>query len=658
MQPQNNQAAFFTRSAKPEKPDELRIRAAFEPTTFNEEKRTVELTWTTGAEVRRYDWNRDRYFIERLKVDKESVDFSRLENGAPLLANHSRYSLEDVIGVVERAWIDKGVGKAVVRFSERESVAPILADVKAGILRSISVGYSVETVTIEERQNDLPIYTATRWTPQEISLVTIPADIGAQVRSIEITNENKEKTMTDEERAALAKLAEKDKERSAEKPPATAQINEEEIRAKAVEEERQRVADIQHAVRAASLDDAFAQKLITENVSADMARKMALDQMIERAKATPTHTSHIVMGADESDLKRDAAVNSILARGGFLKSSERIEKLKGNPYAGLSLRELARDSLERGGERTHGLSDNEIVKRAITSSTSDFPIILDHTTNSVLLSAYTEAAHTWKMIAKTGSVTDFRKWNRIRTAELSSLDEVGENGEYRYKKLSDGEIESLQIGTYGNIITLSRQMIVNDDLGAWLDITAGLGKAAALTIENSVYTYLLSNPVMSDGKTLFHADHGNLISTGSAISVDSLDTARVGMAKQKSVGGKEFLDIRPDILLCPTSMGGDARVVVGSEFDPDTPNKLQRKNKSYNVVSQIVDTPRLTGNAWYMLANPNDTPTLEVAFLDGNEEPFLDSEEGFTTDGIKQKVRLDFGVGVVDYRGAQKNVGA
>jgi len=657
MQPPNNQAAFFTRSAKPEKPDELRIRAAFEPTTFNEEKRTVELIFSTGADYRRYDWQRDRYFIERLKVDKESVDLSRLESGAPLLANHSRYSLEDVIGVVERAWIDKGIGKAIVRFSERESVAPILADVKAGILRSISVGYSIETVTIEERQNDLPIYTATRWTPQEISLVTIPADVGAQVRSIEITNE-KEKPMTPEERAALAKLAEKDKERSAENPPATAPINIEAERKKAVEDERQRVSDIQHAVRAASLDDEFAQKLITENVSADMARKMALDEMIERAKATPTHTSHIVMGADESELKRDAAVNSILARGGFLKSSERIEKLKGNPYAGLSLRELARDSLERGGEKTHGLSDNDMVKRAITSSTSDFPIILDHTTNSVLLSAYTEAAHTWKMIAKTGSVTDFRKWNRIRTAELSSLDEVDENGEYRHKKLADGELESLQIGTFGNIVTLSRKMIINDDLGAWLDLTASLGKAAALTIEKAVYALLLSNPVMADGKNLFHADHGNLVSTGTVISVDSLDTLRVGMAKQKSIGGEEFLDIRPDILLCPTSMGGDARVVVGSEFDPDTPNKLQRKNKSYNVVSQIVDTPRLTGNAWYMFANPNDTPTLEVAFLDGNEQPFIDSEEGFTTDGTKYKVRLDFGVGVVDYRGAQKNVGA
>ena len=645
MQPTNNQGVLFTRSAKLEKPDELRIRAAFEPTTFNEEKRTVELIFSTGADYRRYDWQRDRYFIERLKVDKESVDLSRLEKGAPLLANHSHYSLEDVIGVVERAWIDNGIGKAVVRFSERESVAPILADVKAGILRSISVGYTIETVTIEERQNDLPIYTATRWTPQEISLVTISADVGAQVRSIEITNEIN----------TGGEMPEPTERKDENQPQA---VDVDAIRAKAVEEERQRVTDIQHAVRAANLDEAFAQKLITENVSSDMARKLALDEMVERAKATPTHTGHIVAGEDETDKKRDAAVSSILARGGFLKSNERAEKLKGNPYAGLSLREIARDALERGGERTNGLSDHEIVKRAITSSTSDFPIILDHTTNSVLLSAYTEAAHTWKLIAKTGSVTDFRKWNRIRTAELSSLDEVDENGEYRHKKLADGEMESLQIGTFGNIVTLSRKMIINDDLGAWLDLTASLGKAAALTIEKAVYAMLISNPVMSDGKNLFHADHGNLISSGTAISTDSLDVLRVAMAKQKSISGEEFLDIRPDILLCPTSMGGDARVVVGSEYDPDTPNKLQRKNKSYNAVSQIVDTPRLTGNAWYMLANPNDTPTLEVAFLDGNEQPFIDSEEGFTTDGIKYKVRLDFGVGVVDYRGAQKNVGA
>ena len=643
---------------KPEKTDDLRIRAAFEPTTFNETNRTVELTWTTGASVRRYDWHRDRYYTESLLVTNEAVNFSRLENGAPLLANHSSYSLEDVVGVVERAWIDNGIGKATVRFSERESVKPILADVKAGILRSISVGYSVETVTIEERDNELPIYTATRWTPMEISLVTIPADIGAQVRSIEITNENKEKTMTDEERAALAKLAEKDKERSADKPPATAPIDVEAVRAKAIQDERQRVSDIQHATRAASLDEAFAEKLINDNVTSDMARKMALDEMIERTKASPTGTAHIVMGADETDLKRNAAVNSVLARGGFLKSNERAEKLNGNPFAGLSLREIARDSLERNGEKTNGLTDQDIVKRAFTSSTSDFPIILNTVMHNVLINSYTEAAHTWKSIARTGSVTDFRLWNRIKTAALGTLDAVSENGEFKTKKLSDGESESLQISTVGNIVNVSRQMVINDDLGAFLNLTSDLGKAAALTIEKAVYAKLLSNPVMSDGIALFHASHGNLSGTGSTITTAALDAMRVAMALQMNVGGQDYLDIRPDILLCPTAMGGLAKTVVNSEYDPDATNKLQRPNMAFKVVSNIVDTPRLTGNAWYMLANPNDIPTLEVAFLDGNEQPFIDTEVGFTTDGTQYKVRLDFGVGVVDYRGAQKNVGA
>ena len=114
----------------------LSTRAAVQPQTFNEDSRTVDLVWTTGAQVRRYDWM-DGPYLEELSLNPNAVRMDRLNTGAPLLANHNSSSLENVIGVVERAWIDGNQGKATVRFSDRPDVQPIINDVKTGILRNI-----------------------------------------------------------------------------------------------------------------------------------------------------------------------------------------------------------------------------------------------------------------------------------------------------------------------------------------------------------------------------------------------------------------------------------------------------------------------------------------------------------------------------------------
>jgi hypothetical protein len=133
---------------------------------------------------------------------------------------------------------------------------------------------------------------------------------------------------------------------------------------------------------------------------------------------------------------------------------------------------------------------------------------------------------------------------------------------------------------------------------------------------------------------------------------------RVLMASQMDVSKNDFLDLRPSILLAPIAIGGAARVVNEAQYDPDTANKLQRPNSVRGLVSTIVDTPRLTGTGYFMFASPSEAPVIEVAFLDGNDTPFLELENGFTVDGARWKVRLDFGVAAIDYRGAVRNPGA
>lgn len=160
--------------------------------------------------------------------------------------------------------------------------------------------------------------------------------------------------------------------------------------------------------------------------------------------------------------------------------------------------------------------------------------------------------------------------------------------------------------------------------------------------------------MLSDGKALFHADHGNLGTTG-APSVTTIDEARVLLAKQKDVGGNDFLDLRAAVWLGPLSYGSAARVTNNAEYDPDTANKLQRPNAVRGLFRDIVDTPRITDTKWYLFADPADAPVFEVAFLDGVTEPFLDQEEGFTVDGVRWKARLDYGIAAIDYRGAVRN---
>jgi hypothetical protein len=191
-----------------------------------------------------------------------------------------------------------------------------------------------------------------------------------------------------------------------------------------------------------------------------------------------------------------------------------------------------------------------------------------------------------------------------------------------------------------------------------------LGRAAARTIEAQAYATLVANPTMGDGTALFHADHGNLAGSGAAPTVATVDAGRQAMALQTDISGNDYLDLRPSIALCPVSLGGTLRVLNAAEFNPNNSpgstsgNSTMEPNIVRGMLNDIVDSPRLSGNGWYLLADPMEAPVIEVVFLDGNDQPFLEMEEGFSVDGARYKVRLDFGVGAVGYVGAYRNAGA
>lgn len=153
--------------------------------SINEERRTCDLVWSSGAGVERRDWVTGERYIEKLSLKDGDCDLSRLNAGAPLLDSHHASSVNDVIGSVipGSAKIQSGKGIATVKFSTREVAAAIWADVKSQIVRGVSVGYRVlKYVEDVGKSGELPTRTAVSWLPYELSLVSMPADIGAHVR--------------------------------------------------------------------------------------------------------------------------------------------------------------------------------------------------------------------------------------------------------------------------------------------------------------------------------------------------------------------------------------------------------------------------------------------------------------------------------------------
>jgi hypothetical protein len=634
-------------------------RAAFVPATLDKDNRTIEITWSVGAQVRRYDWWDGEYFIEELSMQSSAVRLDRLNSGAPFCRDHESESVLDALGVVEKAWITNGVGGALVRFSKRADVEPIYQDVIDGILQNISVGYyPLKMEEQREKRDGMSVFLVTDWEPFELSLVTIPADTAAKVRSGEKTNSviietlrGKEMDKDPETQRSATEPAEQPK------PAATNNVVDLEqarkaSKAEGAAEERERIAAIRtFAKKARGVDDAFVDDLIARGLSASDAQAKILEKWTAITD-TEQHRGDTSVTKDERDNFIEAGVQALRARSG-------LEKMDGgNEFRGMRLTEIAKLCLERGGISVKGMNELEMVKRSFTQSTSDFPVLLETAMHKTLQNAYAIAPDTWSRFCSVGSVSDFRAHNRYRLGSFGNLDSLGELSEFKNKSIPDGERSTITAGTKGNLINISRQTIINDDLSAFINLSAMLGRAGRRTIEADVYALLASNPVMFDGIALFHASHGNLAASGSVVSVASIESSRIAMAMQKDISGNDFLDLRPALWLGGMAAGGQARVTNDAQYDPDTANKLQAPNRVRGLFRDVIDTPRITGTDWYTFADPSEAPVIEVAFLNGEQSPFLDRQDGFEVDGIQWKVRLDYGVAAIDYRGAYRNPGA
>ena len=613
------------------------------------ETRTFTIPVSSDVPVQRW-WG-----TEILDHADGAINMDRLRDGAPVLLDHDPTKQ---IGVVEGATTDGKRLQATIRFSRSALGEEVLQDIVDGIRKNVSIGYRIEDLVETEKDT----FKATRWSPMEVTVTSVPADNTVGFGRSEDHTFSPLDLLTQQRSPAMSDPIENTpvEETAPVIPsePVEAPVNVEEIAARAMANERSRIAAIRDFGTRANIDADTVQRFIDNGSPADEASKEFIRMWSQSVDKTATESGRVEVVSDERDVRVERATNALLARAGILTGKEADEARQDNPYLHSKLFDIAKESAERAGVSTAGKDPLHVVRAAISQGTSDFPVILENTMHKALLGAYNATADTWSRFCNTSSVSDFRDWKRIYTGTIASLDTVNELSEFTNKSIPDGQAEHIAITTKGNIINISRQAIINDDLSYFTRLTTMLGRAAARSIERDVYALLASNPTMDDGYALFSTDHSNYQGTGAAMSVTSLDEARTAMRSQMDINGNDYLDISPALLLCPISKGGVARTVINSIYDPDATNKLQRPNDVYNMVGSIVDTPRLSGNAWYLFANPSEWPVLEVAFLNGNRAPYLETEQGFEVDGIRYKVRMDYGVGAVGYQGAWKNAGA
>ncbi len=376
--------------------------------------------------------------------------------------------------------------------------------------------------------------------------------------------------------------------------------------------------------------------------------------MEEIGKHTTPAAAAAHIRAGNGNIVGDSVKASILARAGL------AERQSDNLYNHMSLRELARASLVDRGIGVASFNPMEMVGLAFTHSTSDFGSILLDVSNKAMLAGWEDSEETFTKWTKKGELGDFKTASRVGLGEFAALREVRQGAEYKYVTLSDRG-EQIALATYGELFSITRQAIINDDLMLLTDIPRKMGMAAKATIGDLVYALLVNNPALKqDSKALFHTDHKNLLTgTTSALSVESLDAARTKMRTQKSAGTTgRTLNIRPAFVLTPVSLESKANQLIRSASVPGADTNSGIDNPIRNF-AEVIGEPRLddaSTKAFYLAAAAG-MDTIEVAYLNGIDTPYMEQQQGFTSDGVATKVRIDAGVAPLDFRGLVKSAG-
>lgn len=632
----------------------LARRGLFKPETFNDADNSVEVVFVTDTPADMYSW-RMGSFKEILSMDPAHIRLGRMQSGVSVLDNHDQYSSvkKAVLGRATNPKIGGSEGTCTVSLSDRDDNKGLVNDVKKGFIADLSVGYRVfkyEEMTLPGEE--IRTLKAVDWEPYEVSFVPVPADASAQVRSKsdEVNNEFEVEIISREDSLSKRNVTDPAVEpastpAAADPVPAAVVTSEPVVdpvpvdHSEAIDAEQARCLEINETCQRHGLKSEFARKLITEKVSLDKARKLMIDQIHEEKSPMSTQNTNVTIVADERDKKRGLAEQAISLRLGVAAGEV--------PNEARAMRHLTLTELAKELDPTlRSMSKKDIAARSM-HSTSDFPLLFGNVANKALLKSYLVAPKTFLPFVNKVSMSDYKESSKINFGTAPQLLKIAEGGEYEYGTIGEGA-EKMRLSKYGRKIRITEEMFINDDLNALAQLPGKFGNSSAALESAIVYAILTGNPLMADGLALFHATHKNLGTAGAPSEV-TFDEMVQKFLEQKD--GDNFLNINPRYVISgPKNRTSILKLLASLS----AVGKSGDVNIFQNAYDPIIDA-NITDKSWYGAADPAQTETIDVGYLDGMEGPEVKSIADEANDSILLKCKHVFVAKAVDSKGLFKN---
>lgn len=432
--------------------------------------------------------------------------------------------------------------------------------------------------------------------------------------------------------------------------------------AAALRVERARSAEILDLGQRSGMAQADILAALSNGTDVAVFRARAFDVLAARSEAQPrTVAGNIqVLGADDDQKRGEAMEIALLHR--FDPAGVALTD-HARQFRGMTLLEMGSECLAARGFKPRGMSKNERAQAMLSMrsdatehamrsggmlSTSDFSNVLANVATKTLRAGYQAAPQTFRPLVRVVTVPDFKPISRVQLGEAPQLEKVNEHGEFTRGKMGDAA-ERYAVSTYGKIVGITRQVIINDDLDAFTRIPRAFGVAAANLESDLVWGQIIANAAMGDGIALFHADHKN-VGAGATLSGDAIGTARENMRMQTGLDGKTLLNVSPTYLIVPVALETATEKLLGQIYPTKTADVVTESMRKLVPISE----PRLDGNSkttFYLAASPGQIDVIELAYLEGQEGLYTETRMGFDVDGVEVKVRQDVGAKAIDHRG-------
>lgn len=481
---------------------------------------------------------------------------------------------------------------------------------------------------------------------------SLTAEEQSQFDDLQRQIEELDRSIAEEERTAQASNAAPE--------PAPAAAGTDDGYRRAIEAERQRIAQITELCRHFNME---ATAYINSGASVETVRSAVLDRLMG-GQAAPVSAGIRITGTGEDDFRKDAS-DGLMIRGGLHPDGATKEA---NQFAHFSLRDMAVECLEREGVKdARRMSADDLLatlSRQYLTPTAAFPSILDNAIEKSYIEGHRTAPVTFDRWTRKGTLKDFKVHDNYYIAgPVGEFLLVPEGGELKHDIPTDAKRPTRRLETYGKQFTLTRQAFINDDIDLVTRIPARYARAARKTINTQCIQILMGDTKIYDGQKLFDDAHKNVLKTGTKPTAESIQKMIMALGTQTDEFGESII-IRPSKMILPVGYAFETFGIfnsptINTEDNTQSANSLFR----FRDTIELIEDPTINALAgakpapWFLTANPEDTEFIEVDYLNGQEIPTIRRSEVPGQLGFVWDIWLDWGVTVMDFRGAIKNPG-